>query len=224
MRIFISRYLKPDSPFFKRLLVHQYQIISESLIQFSEVNIDRIPTSDMLFFYSKNAVRYAIKNARLRTIMQQRQLATMGRGTAKVLAEFGFEADFIGSGIPAEIALRLESYAANQSILFLRANNSRQSIQLHLPSHIHAQDMVVYNNNPKTDFNIPEVDLLVFTSPINAQAYFGKYSFMMDQQVLAIGHTTARALSDLGIPDVLIADEASEESLVDKILEVSLKN
>ncbi len=48
-------------------------------------------------------------------------------------------------------------------------------------------------------FKIPISDYLVFTSPMNAQAYYKRYKPRKKQTVFAIGATTAVALLELGI-------------------------
>lgn len=224
VKIFVSRILKADSPFYKDLPEAQYQVFGLSLIDFKGVEINEVPESDWLFFYSKNAVRYALKNERLNKAIHQRKLATMGKGTASVLQENGINPNFVGSSKPKKTAERLSTVINEESILFLRANNSRQSIQEFLPRNISVDDLVIYENNPKTEFEIPTTDILVFTSPVNAQTYFGKYPLLSSQKVLAIGYTTAKALSNLGIPKVYIAKEPSEKALVELILNTFPKN
>ena len=54
---------------------------------------------------------------------------------------------------------------------------------------------------------------MVFTSPLNAKAYFSKYSLESFQKVIAIGQTTAEALKALGINDPVVSELPSEESL-----------
>ncbi|MCB0562526.1 MAG: uroporphyrinogen-III synthase, partial [Phaeodactylibacter sp.] len=59
---------------------------------------------------------------------------------------------------------------------------------------------------------------LVFTSPLNAEVYFGKYALEKEQQVVAIGDTTAAALHRLGVRKVIVAEEPSEKSLASAVI------
>jgi len=55
----------------------------------------------------------------------------------------------------------------------------------------------------------------VFTSPLNAQAYFARYALLEGQKVVAIGRTTAQAIADLGISNVITAPTPTEEVLAE---------
>ena len=79
-------------------------------------------------------------------------------------------------------------------------------------------DLVVYENVVKSHFSIPFCEYLVFTSPLNAKAYFQKYKFKEQQKVIAIGKTTATALKKLGVKKMVIASIPSEQALVKKLL------
>jgi uroporphyrinogen-III synthase len=105
--------------------------------------------------------------------------------------------------------------AQGQKVCFPRAAQSRESIQKTLAHTVTIVDLVVYTNTPRTDFDLPQVQILVFTSPLNAQAYFAKYTPSADQQVLAIGQSTAKALFDLGVKKLQIAPTPSEEVLAE---------
>ena len=80
-------------------------------------------------------------------------------------------------------------------------------------------DLVVYKNAPKSQINIPEVDILVFTSPMNAQVYFQKYALQSTTKTIAIGNTTAKALQTIGVKNIIISKNPSEQSLVEAVRE-----
>ncbi len=209
--IFISRDLKTDSPFLNDLPDH-YALVAFSLLQFSPVSFASIPSVDWIFFYSQNAITFFFKQIDPNTL--NLKYAVFGQGTAQALQTFGLRPDFIGTGKGETTAAAFESIAKGAKVLFPRALHSQKTIPRFLSPQVQTYELVVYNNAPKTDFSIPEMDLLVFTSPMNVQAYFGKYSLKMHQSVFAIGATTAQSLKQIGIDKVQVAQQPSDKSLL----------
>jgi uroporphyrinogen-III synthase len=85
----------------------------------------------------------------------------------------------------------------------------------------------VYKTTLRTDFIIPEPDVLVFTSPSNVRAYFDKYKFSEGQIVVAMGTSTLRELNNYGIKDAGLPasfdDEGLWEAILDQIETFSIK-
>lgn len=215
--VFISRELTADSEFSKQLQLAGFEVIGTSLIQFKAIPFSSLPQVDWVFFYSKNAVQFFFENLRNAKLKFQAKWAVFGKGTAKALENELQLADFIGSGDPQLNAGYFALAAKGQKVLFPRAAQSQLSIQKLLENKIEAIDLVVYENQPLTHFELPKCDWLVFTSPMNAEAYFSKYPVQEGQQILAIGKTTAAALQQLGIANVKTAEEPSELALAQAI-------
>jgi uroporphyrinogen-III synthase len=217
MKIFISRELSSDSLFYSVLPTEKVQLFGESLIAFEQVKLEAIPEVDWCFFSSRNAVKFFIeglKAAKL-SLPSSIQLGTLGEGTSKALKGLGYVADFAGNGDPETVGQAFGIVASGKRVLFPRAAQSRESIQKSLANTVTILDLVVYDNVPLRDFEIPQVDILVFTSPLNAQAYFARYALLEGQKVVAIGRTTAQAIADLGISNVITAPTPTEEVLAE---------
>lgn len=213
-QVFISRNLTHESVFLQSLQQADFEVIGMSLIEFTPVFFTHLPESDWVFFYSKKAVHYFFTNLRQANRECTAKIAAIGPGTAEALEDWNVPANFIGTGAPENTAGKFLAVAAAQRVLFPRAAQSRQSIQQILQEKIVPLDLIVYQNTPRTDFELPICDWLVFTSPMNVQAYFRKYKIYPHQQILAIGDTTANALRALGIQQFTIAAHPSEEGLV----------
>lgn len=217
MLIFISRELAADSPFFHILPTDQVKIIGESLVAFDGVPFAELPEMDWCFFSSRNAVKFffqGLKDAGLQ-VPSGLKWGVLGDGTAKSLKEQGYVADFAGNGEPQSVGDAFGIIAAGQRVLFPRAAQSRESIQKILVGLVTIVDLVVYTNAPRTDFELPCADVLVFTSPLNAQAYYAKYPLLKGQKVLSIGQSTEQALRNLGCVDIITAPIPSEEVLAE---------
>ena len=85
-------------------------------------------------------------------------------------------------------------------------------------------DLVVYDNLPKPDIVIPPCDILIFTSPLNAKTYFSHYEKLGHQQIVAIGRTTASTINELGIDNVIIPDNPTEEALANLVKQIDPQN
>ena len=111
--------------------------------------------------------------------------------------------------------------AKNQRILFPQAKKSRQSVQKVAGNRILSQSLLVYNNKPKIDCNMISRNLLVFTSPLNAEAYFHQNTLLPHQKIVAIGDTTANALKKMGYREIVIAGQPSERSMANSVLQLA---
>ena len=217
--VFISRDLSPDSVF-KQLLEGQgLNVIGQSLIECTPVAFGECKAVDWLFFYSKNGVRYFFEGLK-QPLLPSIRFATMGLGTASILQKYGYTVDFIGTGHPVSTASAFLKVAKQQRVLFPRAKNSQKSIQGLLGTTIKMEEVVVYANNPKSHFHIPYCGYLVFTSPLNAQAYFSEKTLKQGQNIIAIGNTTATALKKMGAIDIYRAAYPSEKAMAELVLTI----
>ena len=219
-KIFISRDQRQDSLFKKHLEEKGFEVIARSLVAISSCSISAIPEADWVFFYSKNGVQYFFRAVEeLGTKLPNNlQFACIGEGTAKALSVHNVKPDFIGTGAPETTALAFQKVGKGSKVLFPQALNSRQSIQKLLSHTVEVISLVVYKNEPLQTFTIPYCDALIFTSPMNAKAYFQRYSIDKQQKVIAIGRTTAKSLNNLGVEEVFVADEPSEPGLVKAVM------
>ena len=217
-KVFITRDLK-ETDFFKTALEEVgFSVFGQSLIAFSGIDFGLIPDCDWLFFYSKNGVKYFFENIDNQSFIHKK-IGTIGESTANFLIQnFGLKADFIGTGEPLQTAKDFLQIAANQTVIFPRAKHSKQSIQQELGNAIIAKDLIVYENQPLSDFEVIDADILVFTSPMNVEAYFNKMVLKPNQKIVSIGNTTAKALKNIGFERFFISETPSEKSLVKAVL------
>jgi uroporphyrinogen-III synthase len=216
---FITRELQPDSPFRQQLEKAGWKASGQSLIHFKAVPFERVPATDWIFFYSKRAVRYFFEQLPA-PLKQSVKLAAVGPGTAEQLRQRGVQPAFTGNGIPQEVAHDFGRAAKRQHVLFPQARHSRQSVQKALGQRIQAQTLVVYDNRPLRDVPLSRAQVLVFTSPLNVEAYFRQHQLLAGQQTVAIGQPTAEALGALDIaPKVAAAPD--EEALAKAVLKLA---
>ncbi len=232
-RIFISRELGKFSVFAK-MLSNTYEIHGESLVDFSLLPFKKTPETDWTFFYSKQGIRFffenidsntyltstRVKSPRIPSKRRDPKYAVFGAASANFLKDSqNIDAQFVGTGEAVATSKAFLEKAKGQKVLFVRGSNSRQSVQELIGNDLEVEELIVYDNKAKKKFKIPASDYLVFTSPMNAQAYYDRYKPKKKQTVFAIGPTTALALLDLGIDKMQIASIPSEQNLAELVSE-----
>jgi uroporphyrinogen-III synthase len=188
-----------------------YRVTGRSLIEFEAVPFRIVPPADWIFFYSRRAVTFFFDQ--LPGPLEEVRLAALGAGTAETLRSYGYRPDFTGAGKPEAAARDFLPHATGQRVLFPRARHSVQSVQRALGDAVVGIDLVVYDNRPSSEVPSRDFDVLVFTSPMNARAFFQQRERRPGQRVIAIGRTTAAALHQLLIKEIEIAPEPSEEGM-----------
>lgn len=219
-KIFISRALSSDSIFKIKLENEGFEIWDESLLEFELIPFEKIPTVDWIFFYSQKGVQFFFNHIRNNniTFSKEIQFAGFGEKTAETIEQFT-KCHFVGTGNAKTTTPDFLKIAAGKKILFPRAENSQRSVQQLIDHQSITIDLIVYKNFPKKEFELPQMDYLFFMSPMNAKVFFQKHQLKKDQKVFAIGKTTAQALVNLGIENVLFPKKPLEEELVKLLLE-----
>ncbi len=193
--IFISRHLEENSILW-RLKDQGHTIINQSLIEFSPISYTLPKHFDWLFFYSKNGLKYGLKNEALKEIIKTKKIACFGPSVAKYyLKTCKGMAQLMGSGKASTMTSSCLEAFKNQKVLFLQANNSLSSIQKRIEQQIDCTSIAVYDNKPIVKFDHPGSDILIFTSPLNVASYLNQFpSYSKDVKTICIGKTTASYL------------------------------
>ena len=219
-KIFISRRIKKDSFFYKEIKEAGLELYGTSLLDFKQVAFEMIPPVDWIFFYSQKGVQYFFKNLNKKKMDLPANIrwAGFGQVTGKVIETYGVQCDFAGTGYAKTTAPAFFKKAKKQTVLFPRAKHSKRSVQKLLEGQIEMHDLIVYDNFPKKNIVLDNFDVLIFTSPMNAEAYFQSNEIRKGQQFFAIGETTAKALKKLGVAEVLVPTNPSMEEIVKLVL------
>lgn len=217
---FVSRELHEHSVLRATLERSGYLVHDRSLIKVSPIRFTHTPKCDWIFFSSRNAVKHFFGQDP--AISPTVRFAVFGKGTEETLFSFGRKADFVGEGNDAAaIARQFISLLDGDIVLFPQAIDSLQTVQRWLPFNNIARNLFVYKTSFRTDIEIPEADLLIFTSPSNVNAYFSKYRPLSWQKVIAIGTSTKITLKSKGVHEVLLPKEFSEQAIADIVNDLS---
>lgn len=208
-RLFISRQLSSISAF-RSLDTKSWQIVDKTLVKINCIDFRNEEKTSWIFFYSKNGINCYFDK---RPFSESIKYAVMGQGTAAAFTDrTGTDPHFIGNGKPEQTAIDFEKMCIAESVLFVKALNSRNSIYSLLPEGIEKHLLDVYENRPLESFELESCDCLIFTSPLNAEAYFSKYPYR-GELVLSIGISTSDYLMDEYGVSSETPDQTSEEGL-----------
>ena len=225
-RVFISRQLPENSPFREKLASFgSFVIQDEPLIDLIPIPFSIIEPCDWIFFSSKNAVSFFFKQIKSLAIKIPTSVkwGAIGLATAKELLNYQITADFSGNGNPEEVGISFSTLVTGKKVLFPSAKNSRESIQRFIKNEaLEIINLPIYDNLPKSNFEVTPSDIYVFTSPLNVIAYSKRYD-LSDKNCLAIGKTTAQQLKNSGALNVITSPFTTEESMAQSIIDFSGK-
>ncbi len=214
--VFISSDLLENDYLMRVLKAHNYSVNYESFIDFNPLGFEYPEDADWLFFSSKNGVKYFFNSVQKKQ-NSKFKIAAINQGTAQAIYELGLQVDFSGQGSDLQkIASDFDAIASGK-IVFPQAKKSMQSIQKNLVKNMRVETLVVYENQPKQDMEERKESLLIFTSPMSAEAYFSKFPVHDKQQVISIGETTTKKLHEFSIKGVKTAFDPSNWCILDEI-------
>lgn len=215
--MFVTKHIGDDSLFKSQLIPKEITIEGVSLITFSANSVATIPEADWLFFTSKNAVRFYFEKGNK---ADNKKIGCVGKGTFKTLAKYVDRIDFVGDQIDIKaVASEFNTVLGKNRCVFPISNISKRTIQKHLSNQDNAIDLVVYNTEEKEDFNCENPDIIVFTSPSNVRAFTKKYGTQLKAKIIAMGPSTAKELTDIGITSYSLPKSTGEIGLIDCILQ-----
>lgn len=218
-KVFISREYDTGNYLYRTLTDLGFTIEGKSLIEFKEIKIRELPKTEWIFFSSKHAVRYFLNQ---KPKLENVKFGCIGSGTSQELRSFGYRADFIGASTDTKlVGKQFAAKVGSAKVLFPIAKDSLQSIQWQMPKRDNAINLNVYYTIKHSVEVSSDCQVLVFTSPSNAEAYFEKNKLLPHQKVIAMGDATATALARLKIKNCTKPARFDDLGLVQAILGVA---
>lgn len=188
---------------------------------------ENLDAYDWAAFTSANGIRCFFtylkdKDIDLRKIAHLK-FACIGSGTAQMLKNYGFTADFVPKEYTAEafareLAVRM---GAEERLLILRAENGSKLLNRELDRAGAAyEDCKIYQTRPFSQIienqQKEDTDYVVFASALGAKAYLEKHDLSDSVKTVCIGEATAEVL---GSRSILLPKEHTAEAIVDVIMQ-----
>ena len=187
----------------------------KAFIEFHPVDFDpaTLPAFQWVFFSSPQGVTYFLEKYPVQKL-EGRKTAAVGAGTAARMVRMGLKPDYIApEADPGEAGKRFAQQTADEVVLFPLSDISKKSVPNCFPPNRRI-DLVVYQTRLLPPGRQRAEQVLIFTSPSNARAYFRQHALQPAQQVIAIGRTTAAELKLHCPPEkITVAAYPSEEGL-----------
>lgn len=220
-RVFITRNKRTNDLFFDLLEKNNYIVNGISLIDIKQVNVKEFPDFDWVFFSSRHAVKFFF-NQWKPTYEKKIKFAVVGQGTADELRQYGYRADFIGTSNDTQfIGKKFASIVkGTEKVLFPQAKGSLRSIQKQFVKRDQVIDVIVYETIKHPTDELPEADILLFTSPSNVDAFFEKHCINDTQKVIAMGGATGKALEHKGVKRYTLPPSFDDIGLIKAVMSV----
>lgn len=212
LRVFFSRAVTENSILSEYCAEKNIQLIAQSLISFKPSILKENPKPfDVIFFSSPRAFDYfkLQVNWPVNTL-----LACISKKTKDHIKNQGYSVDFFGSNgtQPKIVAQEFGSWLGERQVLFPISNMSNRSISSVLNTK-QVQEVVVYETLLQEQYFSNKFDVLIFSSPSNAQAFLEKNTPTPDQLIAVYGATTKNFVTKSGWASEVLED-TSEEAIV----------
>ena len=217
----ITRDLRPGDVFSQLLEAAGCTVHGVALIETRRVQVAKVPEASWVFFSSKHAVKHFLAQAQL---PEGAKIAAVGKGTSDELRKHNLRADFIGGGNDTRITgKQFAARAGRDRVLFPQAKGSMRTVQQQLPA-AQVINLIVYETIERPASELPDADVLVITSPSNAEACFAGRKPRSGQEIVAMGHATQSALRDMGITRCTLPATFDDAGLAQAVFAVLSRN
>lgn len=209
--IFISREAN-ESPYLNRWLTNLgFNVESKSLIDLKKLTIKELPKSDWLFFSSKHAVEFFFMQ---KPNIGNTKIGCIGKSTSQAIRQLGLRADFIGQSTDTKlVGKQFSARVGLGKVVFPIARDSMRTIQWQFPKQQNVIDLPIYATLKVPHEVSASTDILVFTSPSNAESFLEKNSIQPHQKIIAMGESTEKALLKAKVKESQISTPYSFDDL-----------
>ena len=213
----------------KVLLSYQKQVLTDIGLEVLESNFIEVETKsfelngikDNLIFTSQNAVRSFLTHPQFeenKSDLQSKKVFCVGVKSKTILTDAGFEviayADY-ASDLTEIICL----IYANSSYTFFSGNLRKETLPLALKNTgIEFNEIEVYETQLKPHKIKEALDAILFFSPSGVESYL-KDNPIKKELCFCIGETTAEALENKHIKNIIIAEHPSVENVITEVKE-----
>ncbi len=209
----------------KKLLSNQKQdlldanihLIEEDFIETKIKNFELSKVNDNLIFTSQNAVQSILQHSKCDEL-KTKNVFSVGMKTKDVLTENGFNV-VAYTGYASDLAEIISLIYSNESFTFFSGNLRRDVLPNTLKENgITFNEIEVYETNITSKKITKKLDGILFFSPSAVESYL-KSNTIKDEMCFCIGETTAEALENKKIKNIIIADKPSVENVINEVIE-----
>ena len=205
----------------KKLLPNQKQtlleanvaLIEEDFIETKIKNFELSKVNDNLIFTSQNAVQSISQHPKCDEL-KTKSVFSVGMKTKDLLTENGFNV-IAYTGYASDLAEIISLIYNNESYTFFSGNLRRDILPNTLKENgIIFNEIEVYETNITSKKITSKLDGILFFSPSAVESYL-KMNTIKEEICFCIGETTAEALENKRIKNIIIASSISIDSVIE---------
>lgn len=199
------------------LLDHSIALIEESFIEtiLKDFKLENI--NENLIFTSQNAVLSLLQNKNWETL-KSKPVFCVGLKTQELLTSKGFNV-IAFTGYAADLAEIISLIYAKESFTFFNGNLRRDILPNTLKENeIICNEIEVYETSLTSKKIVKKTDGILFFSPSAVESYF-KLNTIKNEICFCIGESTAEALENRNIQNIIIAEKPTVENVINDVIE-----
>ena len=180
--------------FKNRLLMHSFSLVEQSFIKISPIqNIKLADSNQAIIFSSQNAVKIALDNPEIKSLVDQKPIYCVGKKTALLLVKNGQKVVKIAQN-SSDLAHFILKNHQNKSFSFFCGKSRLNDLERILSvNDIPIQPVEIYETLPQSHIAKGYFDGIIFFSPSGVKGY-AIHNFFEDSHCFCLGSTTAKAV------------------------------
>lgn len=200
------------------LLNANFEVIEEDFIFITSLRgTKQSHINNNLIFTSQNAVNAVLKRDDLKEL-KSKNVFCVGIKTKSLLEENGFNV-VAHTGYAADLAEIISLIYNKESYTFFTGNLRRDVLPNILKDNrITCNEIEVYETILTSKKITEKVDGILFFSPSGVESYL-KLNTIKEEMCFCIGETTAEALENKKIKNIVIAKKPTVENVIDEVIE-----
>ena len=195
-----------------RLLMNSFSLVEKSFIKISPIqNIKLADSNQAIIFSSQNAVKIALDNSEIKSLVDQKPIYCIGKKTALLLVKNGQKVVKIAQN-SSDLALFIQKNYKNESFSFFCGKSRVKDLEHVLSvNDIPIKPVEIYETLPQPHIVKGHFEGIIFFSPSGVKGYAIHNSFE-DTHCFCLGSTTAKAVRKF-TPKLTIAKTPDELQL-----------
>lgn len=199
------------------LLEANFSLIDEDFIETKIKNFLLSKVNDNLIFTSQNAVQSVLQNPKCEDL-KSKNVFSVGIKTKDLLTENRFKV-IAYTGYAADLAAIISLIYNKESYTFFSGNLRRDILPNTLKENdIPFNEIEVYETNLTSKKITQKLDGILFFSPSGVESFLEKNK-ITNEICFCIGETTAEALENKNIKNIVIAEKPSVENVITEVVE-----
>lgn len=192
-------------------------VLEEDFIETKIKNFELSKVNENLIFTSQNAVLSFLQHSKCEEL-KGKNVFSVGMKTKELLTENGFDV-VAYTGYASDLAEIISLIYSSESFTFFSGNLRRDILPNTLKENgITFNEIEVYETNITSKKMTSKQDGILFFSPSGVESYF-KLNSIKDETCFCIGETTAEALENKKVKNIIISEKPSVENVITQVIE-----